>query len=56
MKKRTRGSSLYNFAMFHCFISSLLYMMSFLGLYRAKVMGTNVWPKLPVPPVSNMVD
>ena len=30
-------------------------MMSFLGLYFFSVMGTNVFPKEPVPPVIKMV-
>src|SRR5665213_607793 len=51
MKKRTRSSPSYNFAISHCFISSREKITRRRGLYFRNVIGTNVWPKEPVPPV-----
>src|SRR5690554_1534165 len=55
MKKRRRSSPSNFLAMSHCFISSREKMMIFFGLYLASVIGTNVFPKEPVPPVTRMV-
>ena len=54
IKKRTRGSVSKIFAISHCFISSREKITIFFGLYFFKVNGTNVLPKDPVPPVTNI--
>src|SRR6476660_9098409 len=56
MKKRTRSSPSNFLAISHCFISSRENTMMRLGLYFASVIGTNVWPKEPVPPVTRMLE
>ena len=54
---KLKGSSPANFLdISHCFISSLENTISFLGLNFFKVIGINLFPKEPVPPVTNIIE